>query len=287
MLHGFIFTAAVSMTNRLGFSSRLVVAGAVVFATGCSRSRSERIDLGVARPRADAPGPSMPDESLRRSAEAEPLEFLRSCLARYDHCVRGYTCRFVKKERIQGTWTAEQEMDVAFSERPFTVDMRWIRGAGRARRVVYIEGRWERNGKKMARVELAGLPSILPVYLDIYDSEMSAESRGAVDQFGFRQSLKRTIDLCERARDDPRYELRFLGEETIDGRRCFLLERRLPFSGECGAYPDRLMRMYVDQESGVPLATLSFADDEGKVLLGMYRFHDVVFHSEPFTAGEP
>ncbi len=68
--------------------------------------------------------------SLANLLHAHPLLFLQLCAERFDQDVRGYTCAFVKKERIDGKLFPPGKSDyevihVACREQPFSVFFAW------------------------------------------------------------------------------------------------------------------------------------------------------------------
>src|SRR5436190_8787465 len=123
---------------------------------------------------------------MERLARTDPIAFLENCLRHYRFHVRqkpevaaaaigvsgkvlgggshwdmtatvlagsfqvdGYTLTMQKQESINGRLRPHEVIEVAFRERPHSVFMRWLEGAGRAERALYVEG--ENNGKLLAR----------------------------------------------------------------------------------------------------------------------------------------
>lgn len=216
-----------------------------------------------------------------RLAASDPLAFLRQCLAKYARAVRDYRCVMTKQERIDGLLSAEQEVEVAFREAPFSVDMRWTKNAGRVRRLTYVAGRLAEGGREFAWIIPSGAAGLLlagGLKTDIHGPDALRESRRAVDEFGFRKTLERVIAACERARGDPAYRLRYLGIGRLDARECHVFERLLPYRGEPGPFPDRRLLLYIDREWLVPTASVAYADVESRELLGCYLFAEVRFN---------
>ena len=88
--------------------------------------------------------------------------------------------------------------------------------------------------------------------------------------FGFKNTLDLIIKYCEMAEGDPRYDLRTIGRGVLDGRACYVLKRRLPFTRPDDPYPNRLLVIYIDREWLVPTGCFAYADDGGNELLGSY-----------------
>jgi hypothetical protein len=172
-------------------------------------------------------------------------------------------------------------MEVLFREEPFSVEMNWLRGADKAQRITFVKGRWTRDGKQLAHIEPAGLLALLApngVKRDIHAPDVRAASRRTIDQFGFKNTLDLIIKWAEVAKSDPRYSFRFVGLDEFEGRPCYVLERRLPYTTMDAPYPDRLLVMYIDREWLVPTACYAYADDNRKELLGSYLTTNVEFN---------
>lgn len=220
-------------------------------------------------------------DALARQAADDPLAFLELCREHYLETVRDYRCVFRKQERLHNGLSAEQVILIRFREEPFSVDMRWIENTARASRLTYQKGRWVEDGRQMAYVQPSGFLGLLAprgVKRYIHGPTMMAESRRPVDDFGFKNTLDLIIGDCKQFQGDPGYELWYAGVSTFAERPCYALERRLPYEGEDGRYPNRRLTVYIDREWLVPLGTLAYADDAGTDLLGSYVLTDVEFN---------
>ena len=242
-----------------------------------------RMDQSPARGgRAEGPNPQIdPAGEFGALPADDPLAFLEYCHAHYRTFVTDYRCLFTMRERINGVLSPEQGIEVRYRENPFSVHLHWVSNPGRAAWVTYVAGRWVKDGREQALVKPSGvLGWLVPAGIKryIHDPEMLAESRRPIDRFGFRNTLELIIQYCHLARGHPEYELRYVGGGFVDRRPCYVLERRLPFTGPGGPYPDRLLVMYLDREWLVPTACLSYLDDAGKELLGSYLLTGVEFN---------
>jgi len=221
-------------------------------------------------------------KSFAALAKSDPVGALRLALDRYEGRVHDYTCTFVKQERVGGRLKDEQETRVRFREDPFSVNMLWIRNADQARRVIYVEGRWTgRRGEKLAAVEPAGSIARLfvsDVLRPIDGVEARAAARKTIDQFGFARTLRRILKFCDLAAEHGELDIKYLGEGSFAGRATYLLERRLPYKGDAGLYPDRLLIIHIDQEYLLPTSCASYADEAQTELLGRYVLRDVRFN---------
>ena len=240
-----------------------------------------RIRHGVEAVQPVARAGSDPGDAREALAASDPLAFLRACRKGYDASVRDYRCMFTKQERIDGELRPRQVTEVTFREEPFSVAMRWLENAGGAQRLSYVAGRRVKGGREFAHIHPAGMIALLApggVWRDIHGPEMMAESRKAVDSFGFRNTLDMLIEHCEKAAGDSRYALKYIGQGKLDERPCFVIERRLPFEGESGTYPDRVAVIYIDQEWLLPTGVYTYRDDAARELIGSYVITNVTFN---------
>lgn len=268
------------MKRTRGWVVSLVGASLVWVTTGCHHARRTP-PTPCAPPPAGALRPLCLDDPLERLAAEDPLGFLRRCR---DHCaatVRDYTCQFYMRERVDDArpeMGPPQQISIRFREQPYSVDMRWVRNAVHATRVNFVKGRWRRGDRELALIVPAGLLNLVApagVRLDIHAPELKEASSRSIDDFGFKRTLESIIARCEKAQGEPQFDLCTVGVGTFDGRECIVLERRLPYDGPGGPYPDRLFVMYIDREWLVPLSCQAHADESGTAPIGIYETRDV------------
>lgn len=222
-----------------------------------------------------------PSDENEQFARRDTLGFLKSCRAQYCDRVQDYRCRFIKRERVHGAMSSEQEIDVAYREEPFSVHMTWVKNPGRAQEVSYVQDRWVENGRQLALIKLAGVLGMLApsgVKRDIRGEEVKASSRRTIDQYGFRNTLDLIIKYCDLAKGKPGYKLSYLGIAELNGRETYVLERRLPYTVEDDPYPDRLLLIYIDRELLLPVGCYAYADELGSELLGKYVSTDIALN---------
>jgi hypothetical protein len=224
---------------------------------------------------ASAMRPVLGTEDLRELARKDPAALARLARERCERELRDYTCLFLKRERVNGKLGDLEEIEVRDRNDPLSVYMIWKRNASQARRVLFQDTAQFLNdrGEKLARVEPAGALIRLivsDILMPIHGERARQTSRRSIDEFGFKSTLallERYNGLgAERGVLDYRYQ----GEGEIDGRPTFVFVRHLPYDGPNGPYPDAKMVMHLDQEWLLPTAVYSYADHEGKVLLGSY-----------------
>jgi hypothetical protein len=214
--------------------------------------------------------------------KTDPVAFFRGAIERYERSVHDYVCTFSKQELIGGHLTAEQVTQVKFREKPFSVNMFWVRNADKAQRAIYVAGKWTgKDGEKLAVVEPAG--AIARLFVDdvmrpIDGPDAKKAGRRQIDQFGFENSMQLILKYCDIAAQHHELDLKYVGEGTIGGRPTFVLERRLPYTDDNGTYPDRILVVHIDQEYMMPTCCISYADEAKTRLLGKYVTTDIKFN---------
>jgi hypothetical protein len=196
--------------------------------------------------------------------------------------VRDYRCIFYKRERLQDGLTPMQRIEVCYRAHPHSVSLRWLENAGDARRVIYVRGRArDADGQEMAWIQPAGCIARLfvsKVRLPIHGPRARAASRRSLDQLGFLGTFASLAQVHQRAAAAGELDLRCAGTGEIDGRPTYVLTRRLPYTGESGAYPNALLILHLDREWLLPVGTYMYADHAGTKLLGSYTMTDVTIN---------
>src|SRR5262245_57521244 len=83
----------------------------------------------------DGPLPKATD--MGRLAKDDPISFIEACIRRYRKEVKGYTTVLQKQERENGKLQPSERIEARYREKPRTVYMEWLEGAGRADRVLF------------------------------------------------------------------------------------------------------------------------------------------------------
>jgi len=218
--------------------------------------------------------------ALTERVRRDPLALPRLALDRYASRVREYRCILYKQERIRGRLGKREKIEVRYRENPYTVYMIWKKNAGQVRRALYMDTPdfVDDRGRKVARVEPAGaVIRLFDSQIDIpIDGKRSREaSRRSIDEFGFRAVLELLVHYNLLAERNGVLDYRYSGTGQIDGRPTFVFTRYLPYQGDEGIYPDAKLVIHIDQEWLLPTALYSYADRDGKVLLGSYVFTNV------------
>jgi hypothetical protein len=219
---------------------------------------------------------------------AQPLAFLENCLERYEREVQGYTCTFIKKERVGGKlYPSEKDqyevIQVAFREHPFSVYFKWQAKPKLASRCLYVEG--ENDNKLLARPFV----TLLPVMTREVDSQESkSSSRYTIAQFGIGKGTQRTVESMRRAQARGALHLRYEGLVTlaeVGDRVCYKFVRT-PYDP---LEEDNLneLTVYIDQETWLQVGSV-LRDIDGN-LIAEYYFRDIELNPEipdkQFTRG--
>ncbi len=208
-----------------------------------------------------------------------PQLLLEQALKQYRTKVQAYRCLFTRQERVGDKLTRQQTIDVILRDAPRALALRWVHNGDRVRRLVYEQGRNRgASGEEYALVEPAGAAARLcanRVPIAIHGDLARKSSRYTLDQFGFRATLERVLKVNAVAAERGELDLRYAGTGRVSGRPTIVLERRLPYPGHGGAYPDALLVLHLDEEWLLPVAVFSYADGDGLMLLGSYIATDV------------
>jgi Protein of unknown function (DUF1571) len=188
------------------------------------------IVVPLARPKAllttTAPTPSATSNVIPTPVEfaalatSDALATLRASLQRYKQDVRGYRCVMLKHERIGGRLGPTEQIRIAFRDDPFAVKMIWDKGAGLASSTLYVEG--ENDGQLLARSFVGVVPS------DPEGALARKSARYSIRDFGIARGAERTLRVWQRAADNGRLKLEYLGIQPLaecGNRNCYFIRR--------------------------------------------------------------
>jgi hypothetical protein len=157
--------------------------------------------------------------------------------------------------------------------------MTFVGNVRECKRALYVAGAWNDSaGRPLVWAKPGGaiLRAIVPrVQQPVHGRRAKAASRRTIDEFGFARTLELILKYSRKADAAGVLDIRFVGEGQLDGRKTLVFERRLPYDGDESQYPDALMIAHIDREWKIPTAVYSYADQDGKELLGSYVFTDV------------
>jgi hypothetical protein len=196
----------------------------------------------------------------------DALAFLQKCLERYDQMgIRGYRLIFQKQERLNGVLQPSERMEVFFRAEPYSVLMRWLKGARKTDKVLYVAG--ENDDKLLAHP--TGVAGVLVKYVtrDPEGSEAREGGRYSVKNFGLKKTLERTLQDW-RAAEKRGAQTVYLGvckvREAGD-RVCYALRQTSPVADEAGVSS---ATVYIDKETWFQVGTVLRGD--GKFLADYY-----------------
>jgi hypothetical protein len=220
---------------------------------------------------------------LHNLLHAHPLLFLELCADRYNRQIQGYTCTFVKKERINDKLFPPGKNDyeiikVACGEHPFSVFFEWKEHPRLAARALFVEGANENKilAKPRGVLALAGIQQIT-----VDDPRAKDTGRYPMSQFGMGLAIHRTVRSMHNAAARGTLHLRYEGQfkvEEVGDRVCYKFVRT-PFEP---LEEDRLneLTLYIDVQTWLQVGSV-LRDPDGN-LLAEYFFRDIVLNP-PFS----
>lgn len=225
-----------------------------------------------------APSPTVSFADLCRT---QPLEAIAESLRAYKKLgAEGYTCAFVKRERINGQLHPEETIACAFREIPFSVMMRWEAGKRRADATLYVADENDNqvliipSGELEKRVvKLRGVPY---AKRSLTSSDVKSASRYTPAQFGIYKVTTQVYTAWKAAADTGTLTVAYRGLQecpALPGKKLHVLERTCSAPDEDGATK---VSVYLDAETHLLLGSILEAEGE---LLGHYFYRDVQFNA--------
>jgi hypothetical protein len=214
-------------------------------------------------------GPLPDNAGLERLAREDPVAFLETCLRRYQRDVKGYSATFQKQEREDGKLQPTEIVEARYREKPRSVYMQWLEGAGRADRVLYVEG--ENGGKLLAHPKGAFARKIAGEVVE--RGEDSADFR-KLGRFGLKKATERVLTSMKKERDKGPLHVQYLGEvrvKEVNDRPCYKL--RWTVEMPQNDKDVREVTMYIDKETWLQVGTVLKGEDNK--LLGEFFFRDL------------
>jgi len=234
----------------------------------------------------DASNPLPSAAQLERLAREDPVAFLENCLRRYQRNVKGYTCTFLKQERIGDKVQRTETIDVAFREEPYSVLFHWVEGARLAERALFVEG--DNDGMLLVRPEgrLARRVAGDVVSRDPDGKDAKQSGRYTLKEFGLKKGALRTLHSWKTAKEKDALHVEFVGEKKVKeagDRVCYTLHRdQYPRPEDDGVTE---VTIYIDKETWLQVGAV--LKGEGGKLIASYYFRDIKlnpeFKAEQFT----
>ena len=214
------------------------------------------------------------DRPFAELCRDDPMAALTVSLQRYRRDVEGYTCTFIKQERINDKLREREVIHCDFRESPFTVRMEWLEGVGRAKVMLYPAGDRDDQlyvvpSNKLAR---AAIPY---ARRNLSDASVRAASRYPPNEFGVANAVRRLIQDWQIAKDRGMLRTRYDGIHPIaelGNRPCHVLHR------DC-VVPEHdnmtAVTVYFDVETLLQAGAVLMTGEE---LLATYYFKDLVLN---------
>jgi hypothetical protein len=211
-------------------------------------------------------------------AQRDPAAFIEQARERYVTEVRAYRATMTKQELVQGDLTAVQQIDMRLREAPKTVYLQWEKNADAAKRVLFRDHPdFVDERGKLALVEPNGLARLVvsEIMMPIEGPRAERASRHSIEFAGFGAFFKLLEKYNRLAIEHGVLDLRFAGTGEVDGRPTIIVERRLPYTGDDGVFPDALLVMHFDRETLLPIAVRSYGDESRQTLFGEYVYTNI------------
>ncbi len=220
-------------------------------------------------------GQALPsDRAMERLAEKDPIAFLKNCIRRYQRDVKGYHLVMQKQERLNGRLQPTETIEVWFREKPYSVLLQWLKGAGRAEKALYIEGQ---NGDQTL-VRPAGVLARKiagdVITIDPASAEARQSGRYSIKEFGLNKGALRTLASWEAAQKEGALHVEYLGVVRVKeagDRPCWALRRTRYARPENDGVTE--LTVYYDTENWLQVG--SVLKGEGGKVIGSYFFRDI------------
>lgn len=217
-------------------------------------ARAEKAVAAAAEPVQAAP------ERDFQSGPEVLFKLIADCNTAYA-AVESYSCTFSKQELFQGELKPAEIMDAKF-RKPHSVSLVWRNGILRNRRVIYVP---EQNDGKLL-VYTGNLPAFRKVFrIPVDAAEVARENHHSITELGVGHLCLRMREQFDAARTAGKLDAKYLGIETVDGRKTWHISRRLEDGGR--------REWNVDVELVLPTRVATF-DKDGK-LLETYSYSDI------------
>ena len=255
-----------SLMNRLHHFLKLLTSALVCLATAVCHAQTE----------AQSEHPLTP--ILVQAADA---------LARIQSEYPGYSCTFIKRERVNGKLLPPSRLRLKVRHEqwtndeittPFSVYALFERGPKKGREVIFVKGRNDdrilvRNGgRRMAALTVSVNPN---------GALAMASSRYPITTIGIENLIKRLVNVGKDELQFDECEVRTVADKTLYGRKCSLIEVKHPVQRPHFRY--HLARIYTDNEFDLPIGfeAYQWPEEEGgpPLLIEQYSYLNLKFET--------
>lgn len=208
----------------------LVMAGlslAVIGVQCIPSSEPEESGYRALHPRVEAAGEAEAKYGdVLRQAAVEPVRLLRRGIARCEDAVRDYEGVFVYQQRRGARLEPPSVCRFKFRAEPFSVLMRWLGGAKRVDRLLFVEG--QNDGRMVVRPTGWRGKLVAAAEIDPHGPLALAGGSRPITQFGLRNTLLRILGEYEDAAGAGRLNASCLGMILLDGMPAIRLRQTTP-----------------------------------------------------------
>ena len=206
----------------------------------------------------------------------DPVRALAASIGQYDREVEGYTCTFVKQERINGKLHDIETIACDFRQSPYSVLMRWTGGKGRADAMLYVAG--DNDGDLLIVPSHDVAKRALRVLGKHYakrkldSSDAREAARYPANQFGLRNAAERVYVAWKSAGDRGALRVEYQGVldvPELGGRPCHVLHRTCLAPEEDGLTE---VTVFLDAETEFQVGAVLRA---GQSPIATYYFRDL------------
>lgn len=263
------------------------ICGLIVLALGVTSLGAAESPEAAEQQKTSLTAPQITDATADHPLDSV-LDFARREQLYLRNTVRDFTCRLVKRERIEGVLQDHQYIDMRVREevsdggrvlQPFSIYLQFVGPAKVAgRRVLYITGR--NDGKIMVRNGGKHFDYVV-VNLDPESDTAREESLMPITQTGFNQILAQMIGILERhQRVDPtgaNTKVERIEGAKLNKRLCTVVRITHPLQQKGLEF--HVANVFVDQELHVPvrvdIASWPKHPENPSPLLAEYTYTDL------------
>jgi hypothetical protein len=168
--------------------------------------------------------------------------------------IDSYTCKLVKRERVDGQLGDYQYAEMKVRHQPFSVYMQFL-SPYKGTETLYVEG--ENDGLMWAHPGEAKRKLIGTISLDPAGARAMKGNRYPLTEAGILNLVRRMIEVGEEERQYGECELRQFAGAKVNGRSCSVVQFTHPVPRKEFRY--HRARVFVDDQLGVPIRFEAYA----------------------------
>ena len=211
------------------------------------------------------------------------LNMARQGLVRMQRDIKDYTCKMIKRERVNGKLSGYQTMYCKFRNRriqdgkivvPFSVYFYFLSPADiKGREVIYVEGR---NNGKLCAHEGGGKTWLPTVWLKPTGSLAMKGQLYPITDSGMEMMVRKLIERGTQEKKFPDVQVNMDRLVKVNGRVCKVLEVRHPTRRP--EYEFQFAQIFIDRELNVPIRYAAYdwpTSDDPAPVQEEYTYVDV------------